>query len=614
MRIRYGGAAGQITTIGQDTNDAYRLLPLSSVSLSNVYHSLVPTDINVDFTKYLGQIVTIEGNSEVVNQLIANNAISQTISDVTVTKNNNGSYTLYGTATANIRLVVGTIFLTKGRNFLLTGVPNGATANGYRIFIDNIGNQLSDNIIQYNSSFTGNSDVKISIDSGTFVDFTIFVQVTDLTQMFPFDTPTSLDDPRVQKIINGGYIAYNTGTMRSVNIGTISSEPYNLFDGQLEVGTISQTTGQNESGSSTIRTINYIEVVSGKQYTLETTENYNAIRIFQYDSNKNLLSTSVGFVVANASINYILLNNTQYVRFVFAVSSVPSNPQVCFHRTSTRTGYAPHTAPQLLSLPAPVELSGVGTSKDTMQITDTNVVFTKNNVLLSNLSSKRWDPNGTSGFYTTDFEDIVKKGTTNFTISTSKYHKGTSSDWTDQNNIWVGSSGAIGIADYDFSGNSTDFKNYLANNNIQILSELATPQVITIPRKRLVAVDLGTLSWTYNSNGFFYATISDIKLLANDSVVLNAYCGLYLNVSYNGFNANMQMCQSYNSNLLRIKNSSYNDATTFKNAMSGTYLFYETSQDVADITDTLPIEAGGSINTDSDVLPNVSFTPNLIVL
>lgn len=49
---------------------------------------------------------------------------------------------------------------------------------------------------------------------------------------------------------------------------------------------------------------------------------------------------------------------------------------IAFHKTGTRTGYAPHAQPY--TLPFKYQGSGVGTAHDTLEITDTEYVFTKN--------------------------------------------------------------------------------------------------------------------------------------------------------------------------------------------------------------------------------------------
>ena len=41
--------------------------------------------------------------------------------------------------------------------------------------------------------------------------------------------------------------------------------------------------------------------------------------------------------------------------------------------------------------------------------------------------------------------------------------------------------------------------------------------------------------------------------------------------------------------------------------MAGVYLFYETENEVSDFDNIAQINAGGSITSDSEVLPNVNF-------
>jgi hypothetical protein len=88
-------------------------------------------------------------------------------------------------------------------------------------------------------------------------------------------------------------------------------------------------------------------------------------------------------------------------------------------------------------------------------------------------------------------------------------------------------------------------------------------------------VDLGTLNWSYNSGGaFFYAQLIGIKQISADSVVPKFLCTKYATDCYNDF-ANGIVSQNANSDLVRIMDTAYTDATAFKAAMAGVLLAYE---------------------------------------
>lgn len=93
----------------------------------------------------------------------------------------------------------------------------------------------------------------------------------------------------------------------------------------------------------------------------------------------------------------------------------------------------------------------------------------------------------------------------------------------------------------------------------------------TITRK-WKAVDMGSMSWTYSSNGYLYATLSD---KANGN--FNLICGRYTTTTATTA-ANMQDKEikgNANSGTVYVVDSAYTNGATFASAMSGVYIAYE---------------------------------------
>ena len=95
-------------------------------------------------------------------------------------------------------------------------------------------------------------------------------------------------------------------------------------------------------------------------------------------------------------------------------------------------------------------------------------------------------------------------------------------------------------------------------------------------------VDLGTLDWTVMTSGnvsFFAVTDSRIKPATGSRLIPNVLCSQYATVSlYDAVYTSIDKIVTLNDNsynVLRIKDTSYTDAATFKAAMSGVYLIYE---------------------------------------
>lgn len=106
-----------------------------------------------------------------------------------------------------------------------------------------------------------------------------------------------------------------------------------------------------------------------------------------------------------------------------------------------------------------------------------------------------------------------------------------------------------------------------------VCDELTPTKAIT----RIGAVDLGSLTWTgWEDNGsyIFYASITDKKVGRTNPCV----CPLYeynRNVSVWTDLKDKQITGNPSNSSVYIRNSSYTDATAFKTAMSGVYLYYE---------------------------------------
>ena len=111
-----------------------------------------------------------------------------------------------------------------------------------------------------------------------------------------------------------------------------------------------------------------------------------------------------------------------------------------------------------------------------------------------------------------------------------------------------------------------------------VYDELTESKAIT----RIGAVDMGTLTWTYDSanNRFKSNAISDILPPSSASVSANAVCGKYPVLSYTSSVAtDKTMTVIFQGSAavgqLWVHDSSFTSASAFASAMSGVYLYYE---------------------------------------
>lgn len=125
------------------------------------------------------------------------------------------------------------------------------------------------------------------------------------------------------------------------------------------------------------------------------------------------------------------------------------------------------------------------------------------------------------------------------------------------------------------------------------------------------SVDLGTLSWVAGVGGkvsFQTSQVTGQKLTKNYSVPPNIICSKYSTKTQNELWGHINVtgitADANTDGYIDVNDTSYTDATAFKQAMSGVMLYYELeSPIVTDISDIIPddflrnltVEAGGSV-------------------
>lgn len=357
-------------------------------SFTNLYYSLIPTTISGKKVQDKAKVVKAYGNSEVKNQL-ARTLFDTTQNGITFTASNSGrKVVLSGTSSGYFIYTVSFGTTLPANSVVLVSIkvknPNNVFF-GYRLRQNNI------TPMDYSgSAYIQVRTITSAIDCIQFygnpnIDYTGVeiedVQLVCLTQRFPFNTPTTLTDPRVQKILNGGYEEYNLGEIVDVDMGEIDSEPYNLL--------VSQPTYSSSVVPFNSQT--FTKLMANKPYTLEFENLVNAtsyrwclsfynengeiikdIGLFTFSQTSYFNSSGLCLTSNNIPASTKKLSITPkvncyiYVNFGLGdVSATTVMNNVCLHLTGTRTGYAPHTQPY--TLPFKYQGSGVGTSHDTLE-------------------------------------------------------------------------------------------------------------------------------------------------------------------------------------------------------------------------------------------------------
>lgn len=185
----------------------------------------------------LARIDKIKGNTLVWNQLVNPSRATQTVNGVTYTNNNDGSYTINGTATATslYQTTNAYISIIQGHKYLLKGA-NGGSSNCRLDVRTSQGTVLDESINNgadklFTASVTDNCMVMIRVGNGTTVSNIKFIpQLFDLTKM-GLGSITSASE--FTSLFSLPYYAYNQGTLLSFMGNGIKTVSKNQFNTQV---------------------------------------------------------------------------------------------------------------------------------------------------------------------------------------------------------------------------------------------------------------------------------------------------------------------------------------------------------------------------------------------
>ena len=128
----------------------------------------------------------------------------------------------------------------------------------------------------------------------------------------------------------------------------------NIFDGEMELGSINWATGEFEDNTNCIRSKNYIDVTAGEYYAFSNSRNYTH-NVYCYNKNKQFISAES---VAN-NTSYQIPTNVKYIRFRTTQGTVENNLDTDFQieKGNTVTSFEPYKEKTTtITLPENVEL------------------------------------------------------------------------------------------------------------------------------------------------------------------------------------------------------------------------------------------------------------------
>ena len=310
-----------------------------------------------------------KGNSAVVNQLIptASRNVNFTTASTTSIRLANGlsipsGHTILllwkqnATLTSNTRNTP--IVRMGGNDTYLSATPNYNLAKGSYYWLLTTTATLTD--VFY---WASGPDVDYGIEDVMLIDLTA-VPLTS-AEMASYEAAKAALKHKDMDV--DFYIPYNAGTLTDSKPTKLISNPYNLFNGELRFG------GYSDNGSwigsqVVISNKDPIIVKGGVQYTFSQHNFTDATqkKIVQFDASGNFLkSTYASSGTANQTITTEPNAHTIYFQFTksSAYSSLPTDPQICFHLASADLGYKPHVPAIEYDLTMPT-LKSAGTVQD----------------------------------------------------------------------------------------------------------------------------------------------------------------------------------------------------------------------------------------------------------
>lgn len=133
-------------------------------------------------------------------------------------------------------------------------------------------------------------------------------------------TTAEVEEWLASHVGNIDYYPYNIGSLLSVKMQNVKTVGFNRWDEQWEVGGIDDSTGQNTTQSTQIRSKNYIPIISSQAYYIKTpaaaTEIDAICYIYEYDSLHNFIGlVRVDGSVSLVNTTFTLSPSCRYIRF-----------------------------------------------------------------------------------------------------------------------------------------------------------------------------------------------------------------------------------------------------------------------------------------------------------
>ena len=443
-----------------------------------------------------------DGKSEQVvttgKNLLPNNITSQIINGVTVTKNDDGSITLNGTATSyfTLKFTDDPIILQPG-TYMQSFHPSGSATPASGIFInskDSDSTQIFDYSIANTISKTLDVETTIvnynvAVNPGTVIkNITLSPMLEPGPQATEYEPYTggqpspSSDYKQPINSIEGSveFIDYGGINICSTNFADWESGEYN-------------TSGDKANNDFRLRLKNLIYCRSNTDFYFNlnntTGESYNFL-VRGYDNNKSFVKNygivGTGSITVDKGTAYLSITigdvdgTTTYDDYMTAFNNNKLQPFVCFGGIENKT-YEPYIEPNQVTFNLNDEkLRSVGDVKDELVVDletgDYYKVENVGEVVFDGSDDEEWanipDGTGRERYTSPKIQNLVYVGTK---LCQSNYFKSdTSEEYYEDGTIKVAPSGGVSIYD-DLFTSMDNFKQWLSTHNTIVDYILKTP-------------------------------------------------------------------------------------------------------------------------------------------
>lgn len=401
--------------------------------------------------------------------LLPSDLNTKTESGITITKRNDGTYLVNGTATADVSVAICNDFIPMSGTWRMVGCPSGGSSSTYMLsaYVGywGAGSPNIDTGNGTNITYTGNVKVRFYIKNGTTCNNLLF------KPMLTYDKTVTYNDYEQYGLSPSPDYPSEIKSIDNVQLKITGKN----LEQEIEQGGISNT-GNNYNSTTMIRSKYYNRVEGNTTYALSMNGAANGFNVAQYDENKNFISFTY---------HYEKITTTENTRYIRMSKTATTDDKIQIEKGSVVTPFEEYKAQTINIDLDGNELCSIGDTKDILDISvtgDTKI----------NKKIRKRIFNGTESW---TLQSINSHDIANFQITLDDYVGGnnilamcdtfspqTSLIANETNEGFHLNASKILFIRIKKSRCSTveEFKTWLSTHNVTVIYELATPETINL--------------------------------------------------------------------------------------------------------------------------------------